>query len=244
MLSKSSLVQDKGHTERLASRFKHISAPGLIIFALTTTFAAFDWLMSLDAHWYSTIFGVYIFSGCVVAFLSFLILVVLALRRNGILVEAITVERLHDLGRLLFAFVVFWAYMAFSQYFLIWYANIPEETIWFLHRWEGSWKAVSLLLVIGHFVVPFFILITHAAKRSGIMLAVMASWMLFMHWVDLHWVIMPTLHHEGFHLSWMDFSAFIAVGGICVWAFWARAARHPLVPVGDPRFIITGDDAH
>lgn len=244
LLSKNSLAQDKGHTDRLASRFKHISAPGLILFALTTTFASFDWLMSLDAHWYSTIFGAYIFAGGVVAFLSFLILVVLALRRNGILAAEITADRLHDLGRLLFAFTVFWAYMAFSQYFLIWYANIPEETIWFLHRWEGSWKQISLLLAIGHFVVPFLILITHSAKRSGVMLAVMASWMLFMHWVDLHWVIMPTIHHEGFHLSWLDLSAFIAVGGFCVSVFWTLAAKHPLAPVGDPRFNVSEDKSH
>jgi hypothetical protein len=157
------------------------------------------------------------------------------LRGRGILGDTITVEHYHDLGKLLFAFLIFWGYMAFSQYFLIWYGNIPEETIWFLHRWEGSWKAVSLFIVFGHFVVPFFILITRGAKRNPAFLKFFAVWMLFMHWLDLHWVVMPTMHHHGLHLSWTDLAAMMAIGGAFMLRFWTSLADRPLVPVGDPR---------
>jgi hypothetical protein len=235
LLRKASFIQDKGHTPQLASRFTKISAPGMIAFALTMTLAAFDWLMSLDPHWYSTIFGAYIFAGSAVAILAFLPLTAICMRRRGVMAEMITVEHYHDMGKLLFAFLVFWAYMAFSQYFLIWYGNIPEETIWFLHRWEGSWKTVTLFLVFGHFVGPFFILITRGAKRNLTMLKVFAIWMLFMHWIDLHWIVMPTIHHHGIHLSWIDLAAMMAVGGAFLSRFWYSLTSHPLVPLGDPK---------
>jgi hypothetical protein len=235
ILRKASLAQDDGHTPQLASRFRRISAPGMIAFALTITLASFDWLMSLDPHWYSTIFGVYIFAGALVGILAFLPLVAMYLRNSGIMADVLTVEHYHDLGKLLFAFLVFWAYMAFSQYFLIWYGNIPEETIWFQHRWEGTWKTVSLLLVFGHFVGPFFVLITRGAKRNPGILKLFAIWMLFMHYIDLHWVVMPTLHLHGFHLSWIDLAAMMAVGGGFLARYWYALSGHPLVPIGDPR---------
>jgi len=138
LLRKVSFLQDRGDTPELKPKFNRISAPGMIAFAVTVSFASFDWMMSLDAHWYSTIFGVYIFSGATVAVLAFMILVALYLRRRGILSEVISVEHYFDLGKLLFAFLIFWGYMAFSQYLLIWYGNIPEETVWYLDRWQGS----------------------------------------------------------------------------------------------------------
>jgi len=235
LLRRTSLAQDSGHTPQIHSRFTKISAPGMIAFALTLTLAGFDWLMSLDPHWYSTIFGVYIFAGALVGVLAFMPLVAISLRKRNILADAIGVEHYHDLGKLLFAFLIFWGYMAFSQYFLIWYGNIPEETAWFLHRWEGSWRSVSLFLVFGHFVVPFFILITRGAKRNLTILKVFAFWMLLMHWVDLHWVVMPTLHHHGLHLSWIDLAAMLAVGGGFMARFWYGLTAHPLIPVNDPK---------
>lgn len=235
LLFKASLKQDLNPEEAITKRMRVISAFGIIAYAFTFSFASFDWLMSLDAHWYSTIFGVYIFSGSLVAIISFLVIVLFFLRRQGILRNMVTTEHFHDLGKLLFAFTVFWAYIAFSQYFLIWYANIPEETIWFRNRWVGSWKEVSLLLVMGHFVFPFFIMITRSAKRKAALLTVMAFWMLFMHWVDLYWVIMPGLYEEGFDLSWFDLTAFIGTGGIFVWFLLKRIAAHPVIPVKDPQ---------
>jgi hypothetical protein len=239
MLYKASLRQDGGHTEQLHSRFRHVSAPGMILFAFTLTFAAFDWLMSLDAHWYSTIFGAYIFAGGVVALLAFLPLVSMLLRRQGVMADMITVEHYHDMGKLLFAFVIFWAYMAFSQYFLIWYGNIPEETEWFVRRWTGSWKTISLILVFGNFVIPFFILITRVAKRRLVMLGIFAVWLLFMHWVDLYWVVMPSLYPDGAHLSWIDLAPITAIGGAFIARFWHTFSAHPTVTKGDPKLELS-----
>ena len=235
LLYQESISQDGAAKPTELRRARKISPPGVILFALTISFAAFDWLMSLDAHWYSTIFGVYIFGGSVMGVLAFITTALLLMRRSGILAESITVEHYHDLGRLLFTFVVFWSYIAFSQYFLIWYANIPEETIFFQHRWVGAWKGVSLLLALGHFLVPFLILMIRAAKRNMLSLGVMSVWLLFMHMVDLHWIVLPNLHPEGFQLSWMDVTTFLGVGGLFVWRFWTQTANHALVPIRDPR---------
>ncbi|MBD3233305.1 MAG: hypothetical protein GF315_06230 [candidate division Zixibacteria bacterium] len=229
-----SLRQDSGYDDRQVKKMRWISALGMVLFAVSVTFAAFDWLMSLDAHWYSTIFGVYVFSGALVAIISVLIILMALFRRLGILDAEVTYEHYHDLGKLLFAFMVFWAYMAFSQYFLIWYGNIPEETIWFMHRWEGSWKAVTMLLVLGHFAIPFFILIVRGTKRNLKALTFMAAWLLALHWVDLYWIIFPSLHHHGAQISWMDLTAFIGIGGLFLSIFIRQLSRHPVVPVNDP----------
>lgn len=235
VLRKLSIAEDSGYDERRRLRMRRLSAGGMLLFAFTTTFAAFDWLMSLDAHWYSTIFGAYVFAGAVVGALSFMILIMLYLHRNGILTNVITVEHYNDLGKLLFAFTIFWGYMAFSQYFLIWYANIPEETIYFAHRWVGSWKAVSLFLVFGHFVIPFFLLLPKTWKRHRWFLASISIWMLVAHWVDLFWIALPGLQPQGAHISWMDPLLIIAIGGIFVAAFWRVFGAHALIPVRDPK---------
>lgn len=231
----ASLQEDKTPSADLTMKMKRVSAPGMVAFAFTLTFAAFDWMMSLDAHWYSTIFGVYVFSGSVLAILAFVTLVAYYLRRNKVLEDVITIEHFHDLGKLLFAFTVFWAYIAFSQFMLIWYGNIPEETVWFKHRWVGSWKAVSMIILFGHFVIPFIVLITRAAKRNLRILSFISVWFLVMHWIDLYWIIQPNLHHEGAHFSWMDLTTMAGVGGIFFWLFWTRFASQPLIPVNDPK---------
>jgi hypothetical protein len=160
--------------------------------------------------------------------------VILRLQNNGVLTECITGEHYHDLGKLTFAFVVFWGYMAFSQYLLIWYGNIPEETIWFLHRWTGSWKTLTLVIVFGHFIIPFFVLFPQSAKRNKAVMTVMSIWILIMHWVDIYWIVMPTLHYHGFHFSWIDASATMGIGGIFMALYWRFLTGHPLVPVNDP----------
>ncbi len=233
-LLRLSLAQDGGHTESISKRMRVASAPSMILFALTITFASFDWLMSLDAHWYSTIFGVYVFSGSLLAMLAFLMRIVLYLDGVGTLRGIITREHWHDLGKLIFAFIVFWGYMAFSQYFLIWYGNIPEETVWFLHRWEHDWQYISLLIVFGHFVIPFFVLFPYSTKRSRPVMLVMTIWILAMHWVDLYWIILPNLHREAVKFSWIDFAPMLGIGGIFIRFFWSRVRVTPLVPVGDP----------
>ena len=231
---KLSLKQDQTGDSSILTTLRRTSPPAIILFALTLTFASFDWLMSLEAHWYSTIFGVYIFSGATVGALAGMIILVLFLHKNNMLKNTITVEHYHDLGKLLFTFTVFWAYMAFSQYFLIWYANIPEETIWYQHRWTGSWKIISLLLVFGHFVVPFFTLLIRAMKRSAGFILFISLWMLFMHWIDIYWIIMPTSSHHGFHLTLFDLSCFIGIGGLSIWFILSQIGKYPLVPIKDP----------
>jgi hypothetical protein len=234
-LYRTSLAQDSGFDKKQVEKFRKISAPGMVLFALTITFAGFDWFMSQDPDWYSTIFGVYIFSGGLVSILAFITLSTLILRRRGVLSDSLTGEHYHDLGKLTFAFVVFWGYIAFSQYFLIWYANIPEETTWFHHRYQGGWESVSLLMVFGYFVVPFVALISRGPKRSRAVMAVIAAWLLVMHWVDLYWIIMPNYSSHQASISWMDFAAMLLVGGFYLWMFWRKFSSRPVVPVGDPR---------
>ncbi|MFC2150602.1 hypothetical protein ACFLQV_03770 [Calditrichota bacterium] len=235
ILFSKSMKEDASTDGTVPGGYLKVSAPGIILFAFTITFAGFDWLMSLDPHWYSTIYGVGFFSGSVMATLASMILITTYLRYKGVLTEIITTEHFHDIGKLMFAFVILWAYMAFSQYFLIWYANIPEETIWYHHRWVGSWRVISWLIVIGHFGVPFFALITRPAKRNPYYLSVIALWLVFMHWVDLYWNIVPNLHHEGFHISWMDLSLTIGMGLIFCGMFWMKLAKHPIVTFKDPK---------
>ena len=234
-LYKMSLVQDKHSSPELTRRMHNFSAPGVVLFAFTTGFAAFDWLMSLDPHWYSTIFGVYYYAGSAMAFMAFMIVVVMQFRHKGILKSVISEEHDHDLGKLLFTFMVFWAYMAFSQYFLIWYGNIVEETVWFSARWVGSWKFASLMLAIGSFAVPFLILMIRSVKRNPHSLLMMAIWLLIMHWLDMYWLAMPVLHPDGMVLSWIDATTMLGMGGLFVGLFLTQLRKQPIVPVGDPR---------
>jgi hypothetical protein len=233
-LYKTSIQQDQEFRSEQIKRLRTLSAPGIVLFALSITFASFDWLMSLDPHWYSTIFGLYFFAGSFLSATAFLVIVAQSLRTKGYLKATITTEHFHDLGKFLFAFTIFWGYMAFSQYFLIWYANIPEETIWYLHRWEGSWKILTLLLVFGHFLIPFMGLMTRASKRNLTYMKIMSFWILLMHYIDLYWIIMPIRYEHGIQPSWMDFATIIGVGGVFLWFMWSKFWGQAMVPVNDP----------
>ncbi len=233
-LYRLSLAQDQKFDEGHLAKMRRISAPGMVLLAFTLTFAAFDWLMSLNASWYSTAFGVYIYSGSVVSCLAFMALVAIFLRGRGYLADVITAEHYHDLGKLLFTFVVFWGYIAFAQYFLIWYGNIPEETQWFHRRWGGYWQIISLLIVFGHFVLPFVVLITRGAKRNLTMMTFMGFWLLFIHWVDLYWVVMPNRPERALATIWIDIATMVGIGGLFLWFFWKRMTSSALVPVNEP----------
>ena len=219
----------------VSARLRRFAGPAIIVLALTQTLASIDWIMSLTPHWYSTMFGVYFFAGSFVGFIALLSVLAPAMRRAGLLDTVISVEHLHDLGKFLFAFTAFWAYIAFSQFLLMWYANLPEETIWFKARIEGSWQPVSIILMAGHFAVPFFYLIGRDVKRRGSTLAIGGVWLLAMHFLDLYWQVMPTLHTEGFRPSILDVAAFVAVGGCFVAAASWLMRRQALVPLRDPR---------
>jgi hypothetical protein len=227
--------QDTTGDHAVSARLRRFAGPAIIVLALTQTFAAIDWIMSLTPHWYSTMFGVYFFAGSWLGFIALLSVVVPAMRAARLLDTVISAEHLHDVGKFLFAFTAFWAYISFSQFFLMWYGNLPEETIWYKARMEGSWLTVSLLLLVGHFVAPFFYLMGRTVKRNGATLALGGAWLLFMHFVDLYWQIMPTLHPEGLSPSLLDVAAFLAVGGCFVTAASWLLRRHALVPLRDPR---------
>ena len=227
--------QDVTGDPAVSARLRRLAGPAIIILAITQTFASIDWIMSLTPHWYSTMFGVYFFAGSFVGFIALLSVVVVAMRAAGLLDTVITAEHLHDIGKFLFAFTAFWAYISFSQFFLMWYGNMPEETIWYKARMEGSWLTVSILLMAGHFGAPFFYLMGRSVKRKGATLAVRGAWLLAMHFVDLYWQVMPTLHAEGLRPSILDVAAFLAVGGCFVAVAGWLMRRQALVPVRDPR---------
>jgi hypothetical protein len=235
ILTRSSARQDRTGDPAESRRMRTTSAAGLVVLAASTSLAAFDWLMSLDPHWSSTIFGVYFWASSLVGSLAALVLTVLGFRAAGWLGETVTVEHLHDLGKLLFGFVIFWAYIAFCQYFLIWYANFPEETEWYVTRRSGASNSLSWSLVFGHFVVPFVLLLFRATKRSPAWLGFSAAWVLCFHYIDLYWLIMPALRPEGAEPHWLDISLLLALVFTCG-AIVARAAQSRcLVPIGDPR---------
>jgi hypothetical protein len=229
----------KQDTERSARQMNVIarwSAPGLFLVVVVGSLAAFDWLMSLEPKWYSTIFGLYILAGGALTFMSFVTLICLGFRRAGILKNSITNEHYHDLGKWLFALTAFYTYMAFSQYLLIWYANLPEETIWYRHRMEGSWLPISLAMPFIRFLIPFFVLLCRPAKRSLKMIAAIAIWSIIVEYVDLYWVVMPTYFKNGPQISWMDFATLAATLSVCALVFWSRFRKNKLAPVGDLRF--------
>ena len=172
---------------------RRISAYGIPLAAVTTAFASYDYLMSTDPHWFSTMFGVYFFAGGWLGALCLVTFIALLLKRGGMLPE-VTVEHTQDMGKFMLAFVIFWTYIAFSQYMLYWYANLPEEIVWFQKRFEGGWGTVAWSLLIFNFIIPFLLLLPRATKRIAPALATMAVWLLVMHWVDLWWIAMPAMH--------------------------------------------------
>jgi hypothetical protein len=228
-----SLAQDetgeKSHTLAMQAR----AGIAMVAFGLTVTFASFDWLMSLDPHWFSTIFGVYFFAGCAVSAFAALILIAVALQSFGYLQDSITTDHYHDLGKLLFGFIFFWGYIAYSQYMLIWYADLPEETVWYLARQSHGWAAVSLVLLVGHFLLPFCGLMSRRAKRNPRVLAGWAAWLLVMHWVDLYWLAVPQAA-SGPTLSVLDILCLVGMAGLYGAVLLRIAAEGGLIPRRDP----------
>jgi len=212
------------------------SAPGLFLAVVVGTLASFDWLMSVEPKWYSTIFGLYILSGGALTFMSIVTLVSLGFRRAGILKNSITMEHYHDLGKWMFALTAFYTYIAFSQYLLIWYANIPEETVWYRHRMAGGWFWIAIAMPFIRFILPFFTLLCRSAKRNLTVLGMVAVWCIVVEYVDLYWVVMPAYYADGPHVSWLDFATLAATVSLCGLIFWGRFRKHKMVPVGDLRF--------
>jgi len=235
--ARQSAKQDDSGDPRLTVKMQLLAPPMMFVFAFTLTFAGFDWAMSLDPFWYSTIFGVYIFAGAVVSSLSALAVITILFQKSRILRRVSTVEHRHTIGQLMFAFTVFWSYIAFSQYMLIWYANLPEETIFYRSRWTGSWVGVSLALVVGHFAIPFIYLMSRHVKRHMLGLLAGAIWMLAMHYLDMYWLVMPNLDSAGAHLTFIDLAGLVGPAGILAFLVAWKAQKGPLYPLKDPRLI-------
>jgi hypothetical protein len=233
---KKSLAQDKTKGDvAFYKKLQSNSAPAMIFFALAVTFCAVDFLMTLDAIWFSTIFGVYYFATCVTTFHCALALTLMWLQKKGALQKSVTVEHYHDLGKMMFAFVCFWSYVGFSQFMLIWYANIPEETHWFHMRLYGGWWNASILLAAGHFIIPFFGMMSRSMKRHTGRLSFWAYYLLAICWFDMYWLVAPNLHEKGIALSPSDFLAWAGMACVVIGAIVLEAKKVTLVATGDPR---------
>jgi hypothetical protein len=232
VLLRWSEAQD-GTTDALPTeRLELVSRGGLLVMGLTMSFASVDWMMSLEPHWFSTIYGVIFMGGAVLTAMA-LAIVLSAMARNGTrLPDAITPEQFHDLGKLLLAFTMLWAYFNLSQFLIIWSGNLPEEISWYLARTRGGWRAITIGLVLVQFVLPFVVLLSRAVKRRPGVLGAVAAAMLVARFVDMYWMVVPSFEHGGFH--WLDLAAFVAVGGVFVGLAIRELAGRPLVPVNDP----------
>jgi hypothetical protein len=235
LLARLSARQDRAFGDPgLARRMQLLAAPGLGLYCLAATFAAFDWLMSLDPDWVSTIYGVYFVAGHGLAGFAFLILVALFLSRREPLADALGRRHFHDWGKLLLAFVMLWAYFGFSQFLIIWSANLPSEIGFFLTRTRHGWQWVALALVVGHFALPFVLLLSRDLKRRARRLAVVAALVLAMRWVDLYWQAAPALHPQRVWPHYLDLLALAGLGGLWVGLFLRALRRLPLLPLGAP----------
>jgi hypothetical protein len=236
-LNRWSRQYDENADPDVFERLKQISAPGLVIYALTMSFASFDWLMSLEPHWFSTIFGAMITIGSVLTALAFITLLACHLSDQPPFSDVLTAQQYNDFGSLLLAFIMLWAYGNLSQALLIWSANLGEEITWYLHRVNGGWEWVSLALMIFHFVLPFALLLSRDLKRNPKSLIYVAFFMLIMRLIDLFWIVQPTpaFHHETFSIHWLDIVTPLAVGGLWLAFFFRELKARPLLPVHDPQ---------
>jgi hypothetical protein len=234
LLNKWSREQDRTAERRISKKFQMASGPGLVLFVLTVTFAAVDWVMSLDAEWFSTIFGLLFVAGWVLSAFSLVIAVMVLLATRAPLDSVVKAPHFHDLGKLLLAFVMLWAYFSFSQFLIIWSGNIPEETKWYLQRLRGGWGWVGLAVVIFHFALPFLLLLSRDLKRSARKLAVVAIIVFVMRFVDLFWLIVPEFNRGHFRFNWMDIAAPVGIGGLWLAFFAWQLKQRPLLPVNDP----------
>jgi hypothetical protein len=234
LLSKWSLEQEQRGETGQALRMQRLSGLGLVLYALTILFMSVDWIMSLDPHWFSTIYGILFMGGQGLSAFAFAIAVAVLLSRTEPMSRVIAPAHLHDLGKLMLAFVMLWAYFSFSQFLIIWSANLPEEIPWYLRRWGGGWQWVGLLLIFGHFVLPFVLLLSSDIKKSGRTLIGVAVTIILMRIVDLFWNIGPLHHEESFGATWLDAVAPVALGGIWLALFLWQLRTRPLLPMGEP----------
>ncbi len=233
-LYKKSKEMDETGNWGIQTQLRRFSGPAIPILGFSLAFASFDWLMSLDPHWFSTMFGVYYFSMSFQVIFPVMILVTLYLRGKGLLVNTINMAAIESMGKLFFGFTVFYAYIAFSQFMLIYYANIPEETLWFEHRLEGNYIYLAYTILIGRFLVPFVLLLKKSNKSKLGLLKFTSIWILVIHAIELYWIVMPTLHHHGAHLHLLDFTTLIGLTTLMLALFFMKFTKGSMVPKNDP----------
>lgn len=235
LLNSLSLKHDRTDDPKMRKRLQMMSGPGLGLLILTITFASIDWVMSLDPAWSSTIYGLIFVASWSLSALAFGILVMSWLAKREPMNTVVRTSHFHDWGNLLLTLVMLWTYFAFSQYLIIWSANLPEETVWFVARKHGGWGVIALAIVILQFVFPFLTLLSRAAKNSPQKLALLAVVILAMRIVDVIWLVEPSFDREHFHLSWMDLVAPVAIGGLWIATFAWQLQKRAMVPINDPQ---------
>jgi hypothetical protein len=240
VLNKWSREQDRRPAQPIGPsdrKFRVLSGPGLVLYVITVTFMSVDWIMSLDPLWYSTIFGVLTIGGQGLSTMAFTIIVLASLVRFAPMSGVVDADKFHDLGKLMFAFVMLWAYFSVSQLLITWSANLPEEIPFYIVRLQGrAWYPVSVALLLLHFALPFVLLLSQGFKRNPRMVRWIALFILIMRVVDITWTIGPVFRHEGSGLSWLDFAVVMAMGGLWLGLFFRTLGGRALVPARDPYF--------
>ena len=227
--------QDTNPTpEGADAKFRVVSGPGIVLYVATITFASFDWIMSIDPHWYSTIFGLLIAVSQGLSTMAFTIIMAFVLSRSSTMEPVLTPNKFHDYGKLLFAFTMLWAYLGFSQFLIIWSANLPEEVTWYILRFNHGWGTVSLVIALGHFVFPFLMLLSSDLKRAPSRLALLSAYFLVMRFIDVHWLVMPNFNNGHFTVHWLDVATIVGLFGIWIAAYCWNLKGRALLPVGDP----------
>ena len=240
---RTSLKQDTTGNKKLTSWMQAFSAPAMILFAVSIVFSSLDLLMSLEPLWFSTMFPVYFFAGSVLSALALITLTSLYLQRSGRITDEVTTEHYHDMGKLMFGFVVFWGYIAFSQFMLIWYANIPEETFWYEYGMDlrNGWGILSIILLLGHLFVPFLFMMGRTMRRNRNLMFIATIYLLVMHWIDLYWLVMPQYSRAGGEIAFGfmsilgDLACTVGIIGLFLGIFFLVTGDKPLVTLQDPR---------
>jgi len=234
LLNRWSLEQDRTGDLRIAKKLETLSGPGIVIYAFTMTFAATDWIMSLTPHWFSTIYGLLLCVGQTLSAMALMIAVLVFLARFQPLASIITKRHLHDLGKLLLAFTMLWAYLSFSQLILIWSGNLPEEITWYIDRLNGGWQYVGAILLIFHFGFPFLLLLSQALKKNPNTIQTIAIYVIVVRIIDIFWLVEPNFSGSHFQLHWLDIAAPVAIGGLWMAYFFRNLMERPILPVNAP----------
>lgn len=234
LLDRWSREQDRGAALGWLKRLRRLSGPGLVIYAVTITFAAYDWLMSLNPEWYSTIFGLLVIAGQALSAVAFVILVAALLSTRAPMARVIQPRHFHDLGKLLLAFVMVWAYLSFSQLLIVWSGNLPQEIAFYLPRMQSSWRWVGFLLIVFHFALPFALLLSRDLKRRAGLLAALAGLVIVMRVTDLFWLVAPEFRRQGLTVDWFDPVTVVGLGGVWLALFIRELKTRPMLPLRDP----------